>query len=1047
MPPRCALNVSLTPELTAYVGDCVTSGRYRTASEVVREALRHFQAAASDAVAASDHAFLLRFSDRISPLKDPRRIMAEAAFLLGTHLAADRVGYAEITGDGEYSTVREDWVAGDMPSLAGRYRLRDYGAAIVNLLRKGSPVTYSDTATNPLVQVSESVAASFAAVRHRAAINIPLVKDGQLRAVLFVHQRDMREWTVAEERLAGEVAGRTWQAVERARAETALAESEARFRAVFETAFQLMGLLSPEGIVLEANQEVFKFACVPRETIIGRPLWETPLWTRSPDPDAPDRLKAAIAEAAAGRPVHYEVEVSAADGRTAILDFSIRPIRDGAQNVVLLLPEGRDITAVKQALEKLAKSEDRFRTLADAMPQMIWGSDTEGNNIYSNARFLDFIGVSYGLKAIPWTALVHPDDRELSYQIRRQSLITGLPFEREHRLRRYDGVYRWVLARALPLRDATGKIETWFGTSTDITELVEAREVLKQSHDDLERLVQMRTQALEDAAHELAAEMRRREEVQSNLLQVQKLEALGQLTGGVAHDFNNVLTAISGSYTLLRVRTEPSMQLKIIEHGEKAVDRATKLVGQLMSFVRREKSLPRLLDLPAILPDTTDLLCHAIGSNMRCEFDIAPDIFAVLADPYELEVALLNLAVNARDAMGGNGTITISARNLEAARRPPHLPAGDFVTIMVADTGVGMPAEVVARATETFFTTKPKGQGTGLGLPMVNGFATRQGGCIRIESSPGVGTTIEIILPRAPIGRVEIDAEPTPAADPVLHGDATILLVDNDEPLRQVLATYLRELGYVVLEAGSAEVAVALVRTLKRLDLLVTDVVMPVASGPMLALSLRSDWPNLPVLFITGGDAGPDLSGEMVISKPFPASAVAAAILQLLGRFIPVGDARSRLMQRLKTPALRRFYLNWQTCSVPAESLPSLAQIDPARFGLGPNSFVAKVESEQPASFRFISVGAELTSRLGRPLDGELIDNSFDDDEILGELHGTYRRCMRNGRPIYQGARFDFGDGSPLRFERLVLPISEDGDAITHLVGIAVFTNEAGEIS
>jgi putative addiction module CopG family antidote len=1047
MPARCSLNVSLTQELTAYVGDCVASGQYRSASEVIREALRHLRQGTPDAINASNQAVLLKFSDRISPLKDPRRIMAEAAFLLGSHLAADRVGYSEISDDGEHATIHDDWVAGDMPSVAGHYRLKDFGAPIIALLRRGSTVTYSDTSAEPLVQVSESVAATFSAIGHRAAIDIPLVKDGRLRAVLFVHQRDPRDWTVADERLAAEVADRTWAAVERARAETALAESEARFRGVFDTAFQLMGLLSPEGLVLEANEAAVSFAGVPRDAIVGRLLWETPLWKNSPDPYASDRLKAAIAEAGAGISVHYEVEVGAAEERSAIVDFSIRPIRDASQSIVLLLPEGRDITVAKRAQEKLAESEARFRTLTDAMPQMIWASDAEGNTIYCNARFLDFLGVTFGVKAIPWRELVHPDDRELSHEMRRQSLITGLPFEREHRLRRYDGVYCWVLARALPLRDATGRIETWFGTSTDITELVEARQVLRQSRDELECLVKLRTRALEDAAHELVAEMRRREEMQTTLLQVQKLEAMGQLTSGVAHDFNNVLTAISGSYSLLRSRTDQPLQLKIIEQGEKAVERAVKLVGQLMSFVRREKSMPRLLDLASMLPEGADLLRHAIGINMRCEVAIAPDIYPVLADPYELDVALLNLAVNARDAMDGEGTIRIAASNLDPAKRPPQLAAGDYVTITVADTGIGMPPEVVARSTETFFTTKPQGQGTGLGLPMVNGFAIRQGGCLRIESTQGVGTNIEIILPRAPIGRAEDGTASAPVADTDLHGDATILLVDNDDRLRQVLATYLRELGYVVLEATSAEVAVALVRTLKRLDLLVTDVLMPIASGPMLALSLRTDWPELPVLFITGGTVGPELAGEMVVPKPFPVAAIAAAILQLLGRWSPAADARSRLMKRLKTPALRRFYLNWQTCSVPGEALPTLAQIDPARFGLGPHSFIVTVDRDDPPVFRFASIGSVLTRRLGRQLDGTLIDDSLAGNDILGELHSTYRRCMRNRTPVYQGARFDFGDGEPLSFERLVLPISEDSNAITHLVGITVFTDKAGQVS
>ena len=217
--------------------------------------------------------------------------------------------------------------------------------------------------------------------------------------------------------------------------------------------------------------------------------------------------------------------------------------------------------------------------------------------------------------------------------MRLQSLITGQPFEREHRLRRYDGVYRWVLARALPVRNAAGKIE--HGSERARTSPSSSRRGRCSSNRVMSLNVSSRRAParLEDAAHELAAEMRRREEIQTNLLQVQKLEALGQLTSGVAHDFNNVLMSISGSYTLLRARTDDPVGLAIIDQGEKAVDRATRLVSQLMSFVRREKSAPKSSDLARMLPEAADLLRHAVGVKMRCEFEVADDISHVLADP------------------------------------------------------------------------------------------------------------------------------------------------------------------------------------------------------------------------------------------------------------------------------------------------------------------------------------------------------------------------------------------------------------------------------
>ncbi len=1040
MSSNSALYVSLTPELAAYVRDRVGSGRYGDVNEVVRDALR-LQQQTPDTQTAANHSFLLRLTDRLNPIRNPRRVMAEAAFLLGSHLEADRTGYAEIDADGQHFSVAEDWVAGDMPSLAGHYRLRDFGPRLVATLRKGVTVRFADAATDPLVQETEGVAATFAAVHNRAAVSVPLVKDGVLHAVLYVHQRETRNWTDADEALIREVAERTWAAVERARAESALRDSEARFRAIFDASIQFMGLLSPDGIILEANRAALEFGGLTPDAIVGRPLWDLDWWTKAPDPDAPAQLRNAIAQAAAGLAVRYDAEVRAGDGRVATVDFSVRPVRDGVGSIAFLMPEGRDITEGKQAVVRLAESEERFRTLADAMPQMVWVSDADGNTIYSNARMVEFTGLLRGIKGPDWTDIVHPDDRAASLELRRQTLITGKPFEREHRLQRFDGVYRWMLARALPVWDSAGRIKTWYGTSTDITEIVEARQVLAQSHDELEHLVAERTRALQDAAHELAAEMTRREEMQSTVLQAQKLEALGQLTSGVAHDFNNVLAAITASYGLIRRRAPTPEVIEVVEHGERAVERATKLIGQLLTFVRRERLTPKLLQIGKLLIGAEDLIGHAVGDGVKCSFEVAANLHPVLADPYQLEVALLNLAVNARDAMGGRGTMTIGASNISAGDRPAALAPGDYVAVAVRDTGKGMPPEIVARATEAFFTTKPAGEGTGLGLAMVQGVASRSGGCLHIDSRPGIGTVVEIILPRAPIEALVAGEQQTGTPDPTLHGDATLLLVDDDEQFRPVTAAFLRELGYTVLEADNAETATALVHTLPRLDLVMTDHEMPGASGLMMVTRLRRDWPGLPVQFLTGKAPGAELAGEAVLQKPFSFTALGNAVLERLGRWTPQGSQTDRLLKRLRAPALRQLYLTWQASKADGVLLPPLRRIEPLPFGLGPHAYTVAVEGGAPPTFRYVSVGHALNMRLGRPLQGSVVEDApAEDEEILGELQACYRRCARNLGPVFQSARFNFGDGSPLQFERLVLPMSENGQTVTHLVGIVLFS-------
>jgi CheY-like chemotaxis protein len=328
---------------------------------------------------------------------------------------------------------------------------------------------------------------------------------------------------------------------------------------------------------------------------------------------------------------------------------------------------------------------------------------------------------------------------------------------------------------------------------------------------------------------------------------------------------------------------------------------------------------------------------------------------------------------------------------------------------------------------------------------MVQGFVSRMGGCLRIASELGVGTVVEIVLPRARIDDGDMPDRDHASPDPGLHGDATLLLVDADEQFRRVTATFLRELGYVVLEANNAETAVALVHTLRRLDLLITDQLMPGVSGATLMSRLRTDWPGLPVQFLIGGEPGPELVGEAVLSKPFSFSALATAVLERLGRWTPQDSRGDRLLARLQTPALRQLYLIWHASKAPGELMPRLSGIDPLRFGLGPHAFIVEVETMDPAKFRFTTVGSALTQRLGRPLDGLAIDVVSRDDDMLGDMYSTYRRCARNLAPVYQAARFNFGDGLPLHLERIVLPVSENTRTITHLVGLALFTEPGGQ--
>ena len=754
-----------------------------------------------------------------------------------------------------------------------------------------------------------------------------------------------------------------------------------------------------------------------------------------------DKVRRAVAEARAGGKARFHAYGPTAKGGPRWWAVAIWPLPgyDGR-----LLAVSHDVTDARLAELALADREAMFRALADSMPQTAFVALPDGHNEFQNRRWFEYTGQAQSQAAgAGWAEALHPDDLQPTMAAWAQALATGADYSIEHRLRGADGAYRWFLTRAEPLRGPGGEILRWFGTCTDVSEIVAAREAAARSAAELASLVAERTRALSDAARELAAEMRRREEAQAALLQSRKLEALGQLTGGVAHDFNNVLSAIIGSYALIRRRTKAPDILGIVGHGEQAAERATKLVRQLMAFARKEELRPAALAPAELLRGAEDLLSHAAGDHVRCVLDVPDGLWTVLADQHQLEIALLNLAVNARAAMPGGGTLTVAARNLGAGERPADLPAGAYVSISVCDTGMGMPPEVVARAAEPFFTTKARGEGTGLGLSMVHGFAAQSGGAMRIESQPGAGTLVEIILPRAALTDVAAGSGLGSAVlDSALHGNAVILLVEDDPQVRPMTAGFLRELGYDVMEAASAEAASALVHTRDSLDLVITDVVMPGADGPTLVSRLRAERPALPVLFATGHVPGPGLTGEAVLNKPFSGAQLAAAVLERLGRHTVPSAAltpEDRLLSRLRTPSLREMFLVW--CAARQGDVPPPPDsLDPDPFGVGDSSFVVEVDpAKSPAEMRYVRVGAALTERLGRSLNGEAIVEDLEGDEVLGSLAAVYGRCARQRMPVYQSARYDFGDGAPVSFERLVLPLSADGSAVTQLVGVALF--------
>ncbi len=400
----------------------------------------------------------------------------------------------------------------------------------------------------------------------------------------------------------------------------------------------------------------------------------------------------------------------------------------------------------------------------------------------------------------------------------------------------------------------------------------------RRLNEELELRVEERTGELAAANRQLLGQIEERERVESTLAQMQRLEAVGQLTSGVAHDFNNLLTVVLGNIGFLeRGLAEHGIDGRLrqrLGYMRTAAERGAKLTDQLLSFSRRQRLEPRSLDLNVAVAGMRDLLQSTMGGSIRIQTRLSADLWLAMVDPTQLELAILNLAINARDAMKVGGTLEVTTENvtLAAPAHPEDPPAGDYVAICVSDTGEGMSQEVRARAFEPFFTTKEVGKGSGLGLSQVLGFAQQSGGGVRIDSRPQRGTAVRIFLPRAEASMQTAAARPASRNCEHPSRGTTVLLVDDDNAVREVTRAMLHDLGYLVLEAGSGGAALDLIDRTPRLDLMIVDFAMPGMNGGEVARLARMRRTNLPVLFITGFAERSTLAGieePQILRKPF----------------------------------------------------------------------------------------------------------------------------------------------------------------------------------
>ena len=515
--------------------------------------------------------------------------------------------------------------------------------------------------------------------------------------------------------------------------------------------------------------------------------------------------------------------------------------------------------------QQLRDCEERLRLAQRYAGAGTWDWDIRGGNVVWSQEYFALHGLDPAAVTpshAAWVDAVAPMDRAGAEAAVQACLRRCDPdFQVEYRILHPQQGERWLTGRGRLVRDAAGEPLRLLGLTLDITDRKHAELAIAEVNATLRQ--------------EVEAEARAREAAQARLFQTLKLEALGQLTGGVAHDFNNLLSVITNGVALLKRRPEAPRRERLLDAMDQAAHRGADLTRRLLSFARRQALRPEPLDLRAWLEDMRELLARALRGDITIEIEAAADLWWARVDPAELELAVLNLGVNARDAMPRGGLLRLCATNVELdALTDPDRLGGAFTRLAVCDTGTGMAPDVLARVFEPFFSTKDVGQGTGLGLAQVYGFARQSGGAARVASQLGKGTTITLLLPRAaptlPAGAVAMPPTPV-AADEGMS--LRLLLVEDDDAVAELTAEMLRHLGHAVSRVANAPAAIRALLEGLVVDLVLTDVVMTGGQdGLELAKQIGDEHPGLPILLYSGYGGAPDrvaAAGLPLLRKPY----------------------------------------------------------------------------------------------------------------------------------------------------------------------------------
>lgn len=642
---------------------------------------------------------------------------------------------------------------------------------------------------------------------------------------------------------------------------------------------------------IEANSGYERHSGIPN--VVGKTLREI-------EPgEASDQWSALYGDVLrTGKPARFEQYFVSAGRHIEVSATRVEPA--SLKRVSVLF---RDIEARKKAEAALRASEalarrniERVQLALDAGAILgTWLWDIPNDRLSVDDAFVQAFGIDPALDRSNLRIgdafdNVHPEDRADLQAAINTVIDQGGQYAHQYRVRRADGRYYWIQANGRVDLGVDGAPLRFPGVLLDI----EPRRAMEAERDRAAASLRALNDTLEQRVAARTAELMRAEE---QLRQAQKMEAVGQLTGGLAHDFNNLLAGISGWLQVLSLRLSQGRLAdfeKYVMAAQEAVRRAAALTHRLLAFSRRQTLDPRPTDVNALVNGMTDLVQRTVGPAIVVQAVGAPDLWHALVDPGQLENALLNLCINARDAMPDGGRITIATANewFEGEAAKQHdLPDGPYLSLSVTDTGTGMTPDVIAKAFDPFFTTKPIGMGTGLGLSMIYGFAQQSGGQAHLHSTPGHGTTARILLPRY---RGEANPVPLDAPDGPITGTSageTVLVVDDEPSVRVLVSHVLEELGYTVIEANDSAAGLKVLRSDVRIDLLISDVGLPGGmNGRQMADAGRQSRPDLRVLFITGYAESSVIGNEqlepgmLLLTKPFALETLTAKVRQLLER-------------------------------------------------------------------------------------------------------------------------------------------------------------------